>query len=98
MRTTQRGKPILRVVSTVPYSQAVVRGTGGYSGIPPFGPGSALHLWGSSKGMKFHQLRGLARKIAANGTEGESGNIVGNPRHDGGPKDWLTVALQEASR
>lgn len=99
VKTTQRGKPIVRVTSNAPWAGAVVRGTSGYGGTPDWRPGSKLHTWAGTKGISSQRhIFNIAKKIRARGTVGESGNITGNSRYDGGPQDWLSEALKEASK
>ena len=97
-KTTQRGKPIVRVTSNAPWAKAVIGGTGSYSGTPDYRPGSKLHTWATVKGIPTSAIFPIAKKIRMKGTVGESGNIVGNFRRDGKPQNWLTEALKEASR
>lgn len=98
VKTTQRGRPIVRITSNAPWAAAVVKGTQGYGGIPDWRPGSKLHVWAGTKGIPSSAVFPIARKIARLGTVGESGNISGNSRRDGKPQNWLTEALREAVR
>lgn len=88
------------MTAKVSYAEAVVKGTGaGYSGTPDWRPGSKLHIWAGSKGISDpRHVFNIARKIARRGTTGESGNINGNQRYDGGDQNWLSTALREASK
>lgn len=83
------------MTATVSYANAVVRGTSGYSGLPNI---SKLSSWAEGKGISQRHVFAIAKNIRARGTVGESGNITGNSRYDGGPQDWLSEALKEASK
>lgn len=98
VKTTQRGLPVARITSRMPYAAAVVRGTGNYSGTPPYGPESPLGQWGARHGFTTKRaLYNLARKIARVGTQAEAGNMTGTSPRNGNSR-WLTEALQEARR
>lgn len=83
------------MTARVPYAAHVVRGTGGYSKLPNI---TKLSAWAATKGIEQGHVFAIAKKIRVYGTVGESGNITGNDRYDGGDQNWLTTALREASR
>lgn len=88
VRTTARGKNVVRLVSSDPQIRPILEGTSPpYAAPPPFGESSPLGGWARRRGyVTFPSRRGLAISIRTKGTL-PAGSRTGRA-------DWLTEAIR----
>lgn len=92
VRTTSKGKSVVKLVSNDPQIRPILEGTNPpYSATPPTGFGSPLGGWARRHGfVTFPSRRRLARRIVMVGTQ-PAGTTTGN-------EDWLKNAIRSARR